>query len=34
MVTKVQKKGDLQKEVTSFLLGNLCFISYGVKLNN
>ena len=34
MVTKVQKKGDFQKEVTSFLLGNLCFISYGVKLNN
>ena len=34
MVTKVQKKGDLQKQVTPFLLGNLCFISYDVKQNN
>jgi len=34
MDAKIQKKGDLQKQVTSFLLGNLCFISYGVKLNN
>ena len=34
MDAKVQKKGDLRKQVTSFLLGNLSFTSYDVKLNN
>jgi len=34
MDAKIQKKGDLRKHATSFLLGNLCFISYDVKQNN